>query len=79
MPDRVLITTTAVAIHRHGQNFSFGEGMIDLHMVDETGGAFFELRQEGIGPIRADIEDLVAIVKAAKQLLKQTGVDSNAG
>jgi hypothetical protein len=72
-PNPILATKTAVSIHRHDQNFDFGEGVIDLRMVDEGGGVFFELRQEDRGPIRADLEDLVAIVLVAQKLHKQPG------
>lgn len=33
------------------------------------GGAFFELRQDDHGPIRADLEDLQALVIAAQRML----------
>jgi hypothetical protein len=77
MADPVLITTTSMAIHRPGQNFHYGEDVIHLRMVDEAGGAFFEIRQDDKGPIRADLEDLIAMLKAARAMLKQSSLDGD--
>lgn len=67
----VIATITSVTIHNRDQNFSYGEGGIELRMVDETGGAFFELRQEDVGPIRTDLADLEVLACQARRLLQQ--------
>lgn len=62
---------TAMAIHRHTVNPWYGEDVIEIRMVDQAGGAFFELRQDDQGPIRADLKDLQALVVAAQRMLGQ--------
>ena len=64
-------TITAMVIHPPTVNPSYGEDVIEIRMVDETGGAFFELRQDDRGPIRAGLEDLQALVIAAQRMLGQ--------
>ena len=71
MADPIATTTTAVMIHRAGQNPWIDEDVLELRMVDEAGGCFFELRQEDKGPIRADLEDLAALLKAARRMIAQ--------
>ena len=66
-----ITTITAVLIHRPVQNPWIDEGVIELRLVDEVGGCFFELRQEDKGPIRADMEDLEALLIAARQMIAQ--------
>lgn len=70
----VIATIMAVAVHRENDNPCFAEGVIELRMADEAGGAFFELRQEDVGPIRADLEDLELLAKQARRLMRQKGV-----
>lgn len=74
MPDPIA-TITAMAIHPPDRNPCYGEDVIELRMVDEAGGAFFEVRQDDRGPIRADLEDLQALVAAAQRMLAQEGVE----
>ena len=69
-------TTTAVTIHAAEQNFCFGEQSITLTMVDEAGGPFFLLNQEGAGPIRCELEELELLVAEAKKLLDQPGAQT---
>lgn len=64
-------TITAMVIHPPDVNPCYGEDVIEISMVDEAGGAFFELRQDDRGPIRADLEDLQALVTAAQRMLGQ--------
>lgn len=66
-----IATITAMAIHPPGVNPCCGEDVIEIRMVDQAGGAFFELRQDDRGPIRADLEDLQALVIAAQRMLGQ--------
>lgn len=69
-----IATTTSVVIHPPNVNPCYGEDVIELKMVDESGGPFFELWQNGEGPIRADLEDLIMMVEKAKIMLDQEGV-----
>lgn len=66
-----IATITAMVIHPPNVNPCYGEDVIEIRMVDEAGGAFFELRQDDRGPIRADLEDLEALVVAAQRMLCQ--------
>ena len=66
-----IATITAMVIHPPNVNPCYGEDVIEIRMVDEAGGAFFELRQDDRGPIRADLEDLRALVAAAQRMLGQ--------
>jgi len=66
-----IATITAMVIHPPDVNPCYGEDVIEIRMVDEAGGAFFELRQDDRGPIRADLEDLRALVAAAQRMLGQ--------
>lgn len=66
-----IATITAMVIHPPDVNPCYGEDVIELRMTDEDGGAFFELRQDDRGPIRADLEDLQALVAAAQRMLRQ--------
>lgn len=66
-----IATITAVAIHPPDVNPCHGEQVIELRMVDEAGGCFFELRQEDAGPIRCDLADLELMVTQARALLAQ--------
>ena len=75
-PTKYLATTTAVTIYREGENFCFGEGATTLQMVDEAGGAFFLLSQEGREPLRMDLQELELLVEEARKLLVQPGVES---
>jgi hypothetical protein len=75
-PTKYLATTTAVTIHREGDNFCFGEVATTLQMVDEAGGAFFLLSQEGREPLRMDLQELELLVEEARKLLVQPGVGS---
>ena len=75
-PTKYLATTTAVTIHREGENFCFSEGATTLQMVDEAGGAFFLLSQEGREPLRMELEELELLVEEAKKLLAQPGVET---
>lgn len=70
-----IATITAMVIHPPNVNPCYGEDVIELRMADEAGGAFFELRQDDRGPIRADLEDLQALVAAAQRMLGQEGVE----
>lgn len=70
-----IATITAMVIHPPNVNPCYGEDVIELRMTDEAGGAFFELHQDDRGPIRADLEDLQALVAAAQQMLGQEGVE----
>ena len=74
-PTKYLATTTAVTIHREGENFCFGEGATTLQMVDECGGAFFLLSQEGREPLRMELQELELLVEVARGLLAQPGVE----
>lgn len=75
-PTKYLATTTAVTIHREGDNFCFGEDATTLQMVDECAGAFFLLSQEGREPLRMDLQELELLAVKAKELLTQPGVES---
>lgn len=66
-----IATITAMVIHPPDVNPCYGEDVIEIRMVDEVGGAFFELLQDDRGPIRADLEDLQALVIAAQRMLGQ--------
>jgi hypothetical protein len=75
-PTKYLATTTAVTIHREGENFCFGEDATKLQMVDEAGGAFFLLSQEGREQLRMELQELELLVEEARKLLVQPGVGS---
>lgn len=75
-PTKYLATTTAVTIHRAGENFCYGEDATTLQMVDEAGGAFFLISQEGREPLRMDLQELEILVEEAKELLAQPGVET---
>lgn len=66
-----IATITAMVIHPPDVNPYCGEDVIEIRMPDEAGGAFFELHQDDRGPIRADLEDLQALVTAAQRMLGQ--------
>jgi hypothetical protein len=74
-PTKYLATTTAVTIHREGENFCFGEDATKLQMVDEAGGAFFLLSQEGREQLRMELQELELLVEEARKLLAQPGVE----
>ena len=69
-----IATTTTVVIHPPNVNPCYGEYVIELKMVDEEGGPFFELSQDDNKPIRADLEDLIVLAEQAKMMLAQEGV-----
>ena len=62
------VTTTAVAIHPQGVSPIYGEGITRLELDDEGGGPFLLLRQED-QTLRMDLEELEAIVVAARELI----------
>jgi hypothetical protein len=66
-----IATIIAVVIHPPEVNPCYGEDVIELRMVDEAGGCFFELRQNEAGPIRCDLADLELLVTQARTLLAQ--------
>lgn len=72
---KYVATTTAVTIHREGQNFCFGDDVTTLRMVDEEGGAFFLLSQNDKEPLRMDLQELEVLVEEARNLLAQRGVE----
>jgi len=72
MPDPIA-TITAVVIHPAEVNPCYGEDVIELRLVDESAGCFFELRQDDHGPIRCDLQDLELLLEQARRLLDQPG------
>lgn len=74
-PTKYLATATAVTIHPEGANFCYGEDATTLQMVDEAGGAFFLISQEGREPLRMDLQELELLVEEARELLAQPGVE----
>jgi hypothetical protein len=72
---KYVATTTAVTIHREGENFDYSEEATTLRMVDEAGGAFFLLSQTGCEPLRMDLDEMELLVVKAKELLGQPGVE----
>lgn len=68
-----IATITAVVIHPPEANPCYGEDVIELRLVDESGGSFFELRQDDRGPIRCDLQDLELLLEQARRLLDQPG------
>jgi hypothetical protein len=64
-----IATITAMVIHPPDVNPCYGKDFIEIRMTDEAGGASFELRQDDHGPIRADLEELQALVIAAQRML----------
>lgn len=68
-----IATITTVVIHPPEVNPCYGEGAIELCMVDEAGGCFFELRQDEAGPIRCDLADLELLAIQARTLMAQPG------
>lgn len=69
----LIATITAVVIHPDDVNPCYGEDVIELRLVDEAGGGFFELRQNDHGPIKSDLQDLELLLEQARVLLNQPG------
>lgn len=69
----LIATITAVVIHPDDVNPCYGDDVIELRLVDEWGGCFFELRQNDHGPIRCDLQDLEVLLEQARVLLNQPG------
>lgn len=72
---KYVATITAVTIHTEGQNFSYDEDITTLRMVDEAGGAFFLLSQNDGEPLRMDLQEMDLLVKEAREMLAQPGVE----
>ena len=73
-PTKYLSTTTTVMIHAEGANYDLAEQSLTLQLVDEGGGAFFLLIQDGGAPLRVELGELELLVVEAKKLLAQPGV-----
>lgn len=71
MSEHRIATITSVVIHPPAVHPCYGEGAIELRMVDGSAGFFCELRQDGVGPIRCYLEDLELLVAQARALLAQ--------
>lgn len=71
MSDQIMFTSVKVAIHRESASPIDGDGNIYLQLDDEGGGAFFLLFQpDSSGSIRVDPEDIEAIARAARFLMR---------
>jgi hypothetical protein len=62
-------TTIAVSVHRSDQNALFGENVTHVLLEDEAGGCFVILKQDDI-QMRLDIDELVEILRVAKEMQK---------
>lgn len=71
---KYLSTPLSTSIHRPGQNPIFGECSTHVTVDDDAGGPFIVLRQcdDNIKPgkVRLDMEELEAVLKAARKLMK---------
>lgn len=74
-PTKYRATITAVTIHTEGLNFYFDEDVTTLKMIDEAGGAFFLISQNDGEPLRMDLQELELLVKEAREMLAQPGIE----
>lgn len=69
-----VITPIAVSVHTQGQSPIFGVGATHVFVDDVAAGPFLRLKQTGdareSGEVRLDLEELEAIVIAARRLMK---------
>jgi hypothetical protein len=71
MPRKLKATATSITIHPADRPFDT-EGAVVLTMVDEGGGAFFELSdvESASPPLRIELDELECVLKAARRMLK---------
>lgn len=71
---RLRTTPLGVAIHPHDQSPVYGTQATQVMIDDEAGGPFIVLRQFNDyikpGEIRLDMDELEAVVRAARRLMK---------
>ncbi len=67
-----VVTPIAVSVHARGQSPIFGEGVTHVIVDDEAAGPFLRLKQADSekGEVCLDINELEAIVIAARKLIK---------
>ena len=72
----MMSTITAITIHRKGDNPVFGNSATVVSMEDEAAGIFFKVSQcskENQGHVLLELDEIKAILKAAKRMAKQEG------
>lgn len=71
-------TITAISIHHEGDSPIFGKSVTTVRLEDEAGGAFIVLDQNhedgGAKVFIEDMDELLQVVEAARELLNQPGV-----
>ncbi len=65
------ITPIQYAIHRISQSAIYGEGVINIRLQDDGGGAFFEISSDEVGEqkIKCDPVELQLLLEAGEMLL----------
>ena len=68
------ITPIGMAVHLQDESPIFGEHATHVLIDDEAAGPFIVLRQFGeeskVGEVRLDIEELEAVLRAARRLIR---------
>jgi len=69
------ITPIQCAVHRISQSAIYGEGVINIRLQDDGGGAFFEISSNDAGEqkIKCDPIELKLLAEAAEMLLAGVG------
>lgn len=74
----LMMTTTAISVHRKGDSPVFGESVTVVALDDEAAGPYITLEQYPDtvkeAKIKLEIDELEMILKAAKQLMDQEGL-----
>ena len=72
----MMSTITSITIHRKGDSPIFGESATVVSIQDEAAGIFFKVSQcteENQGYVMLEVEEIEAILRAAKHMAEQEG------